>query len=206
MVKLIGKKEKQKGRPSKYTADQWIAIRGKFVQGVPDEAGNRKFPTIEVLAKEYNIPANTVYNHSADELWLDQRATFQTKLQNELDDERRKQLVKQSIDFDSSSLTLARAIQNEITMLLRQAQDERKEALSAAKAKDRRVKPFTASSLNSLSMALSIAQRVGRLALGETTENTNVSGTIDNRTQVDEALSIVRDIARAKSGFDNILH
>lgn len=200
MAKFVGKKEKLKGRPDKHSPDKWIAIRTKFVQGVEDLSGNRQYPTLDSLAVEYEIPIATVYNHSASESWLEQRNMFQTKLQNELDESRRKQLVKDASAFDSASLSLARAIQGEIGQIIKTAQDDRRDNTSTKK------NPISPSSLNSLSMALSIAQRVGRLALGETTDNTNVNATIDNRTQIDEALSIVRDIARAKSSSIDILH
>ena len=97
-------------------------------------------------------------------------------------------MAKDSIEFDENNLRLAKALQNEIVALI---------TLSNKKRNDGDTRPFfSASSLNSLGMALMTCQKVGRLALGESTDNTNITTT---ESTVNEAFQLIDEIFRGKS-------
>ena len=104
-------------------------------------------------------------------------------------------MAKDAIDFDQNNMRIAKALQNEIVALL---------TLSGKKRKENEDKTyFSASSLNSLGMALSTCQRVGRLALGESTENTNIS----TEATVNEAFQLIEEIlGKGNSKSNSQLH
>ena len=115
-------------------------------------------------------------------------------MQNEIDRKKQNQLAKDSVNFDDNNLKIAKALQNEIIALLSFSNKQRQE-------KERPF--FSPSSLNSLSLALSTCQRVGRLALGESTENTNIT----NESTVTEAYELIEQIiSKSRSDSKSELH
>ena len=59
-----------------------------------------------------------MYRKSQGEEWKKQKADFQETLRNQIDKEKRKQMAKDSIEFDENNLRLAKALQNEIVALI----------------------------------------------------------------------------------------
>ena len=178
---------------SKHPEDKIEAIRQDFVQGIV-ENNIRSYPTIEELSKRYEIPSITLYRKSSSQDWKEQRTKFQRDLQNEIDRKKQSQLAKDSVNFDDNNLKIAKALQNEIIALLSFSNKQRQE-------KERPF--FSPSSLNSLSLALSTCQRVGRLALGESTENTNIT----NESTVTEAYELIEQIiSKSRSDSKSELH
>jgi hypothetical protein len=177
-------------RGQKFPEELWLKIRTAYVQGIEDESGFRKFPTYQQLEAEYGIQYSTISLRCNKEGWQEERAIFERKLKEDIDAKKRKELLKASLEFDSSSLKLAKAIQAEIGQLLVGAQHQRQKIAAGLESEK---KIFTSSSLSSLAMALATAQKVGRLALGESTENGRDVG--DFRAELDEARSIVARLA-----------
>ena len=100
-------------------------VRDKYVQGFEDDTGVRKYPTLRELADEYNSSAATLSRHKTDGGWDDARAVFETKLAQDRDEKRRREMIQQSVDFDSNSLLLARRLQSEIGQVLKKIQKQR---------------------------------------------------------------------------------
>ena len=179
----------------KYSVDLLYKITTDFFQGVLGSDEARTYPTIKELSAKHNVPAVTLYRKSTAQNWEKQRLSFQENLQIKIDDNRQKKMAKDAIDFDQNNMRIAKALQNEIVALL---------TLSGKKRKENEDKPyFSASSLNSLGMALSTCQRVGRLALGESTENTNIS----TEATVNEAFQLIEEIlGKGNSKSNSQLH
>ena len=178
---------------NKHPEDKIEAIRQDFVQGIV-ENNIRSYPTIEELSKRYENPSITLYRKSSSQDWKEQRTKIQRDLQNEIDRKKQNQLAKDSVNFDDNNLKIAKALQNEIIALLSFSNKQRQE-------KERPF--FSPSSLNSLSLALSTCQRVGRLALGESTENTNIT----NESTVTEAYELIEQIiSKSRSDSKSELH
>ena len=148
----------------------------KFLNG-------NKNPDKEIPVIDWTMDNDTLYYREYDQ--------FEIKI----DDNRQKKMAKDAIDFDQNNMRIAKALQNEIVALL---------TLSGKKRKENEDKPyFSASSLNSLGMALSTCQRVGRLALGESTENTNIS----TEATVNEAFQLIEEIlGKGNSKSNSQLH
>jgi len=187
----------------KLTAEEWLEMRHRYVHGVIDDNGRREWPTLEFLAKRFGIAVVTIGKRVKNENWAGQRADFERRLRDQIDREKRKDLAKEASEFDLTSLRLAKGLQNEIAQIIIDSQEHRrvyKEELAAAKAAGlpapTSVRVLVPATVNSLASALSIAQKVGRLAMGETTENANVN--INDQREFEEARRIIDELARGK--------
>lgn len=183
---------------NRLTAEVIQIIRDKYVQGQEDASGVRRYPTLRELADEYNSSAATLSRHKNDGGWDDARAVFETKLSQDRDEKRRREMIQQSVDFESNTLLLARRLQGEIGQVLKKV------------TRQRDTKPESDVTLGSsqivqMANALSILQRTGRLALGESTENMNIGGS-NAQQSLDEAFSLVESIKRGGSESVSKLH
>lgn len=177
-----------------YSFEEIEKIRQEFVQGT-EENGVLKNLSIESLAKKYNIPSITLYRKSKEDNWKQQQKDFKEELQNEIDAQKREQMTKEAVDFDSNSLRIAKALQGEIVKLLNISNKKRQENPNESY--------FSPSSLNSLGMALQTCQRVGRLALGESTENTNVT---NKQSTIEEAFQLIDEICDSRRESQSNIH
>ena len=178
---------------AKATAETIEKIRQAYVAGV-ETADGRDYPSIEELSKKYKIPAITLFRRSAKENWREQRVKFTEKLQQDIDQAKQKQLIKENKDFDTNNLSIAKRLQDEIVSVLNLSEKKREEGIE---------KPMlNPSSLYSLGMALQTCQKVGRLALGETTENTSIS----NKSTVRETFELIDEIVRNGSRSKQKVH
>ena len=167
-------------------------IRNKFVQGIEDTRGGRKLFTIDELASDYGIPKPTLYKTAQREDWSLSQKRFQDKYLSELDDKKRQELVQEAIQFDKTSLQLAKGLMGQIAQTLRQNTDEEK------------IKPQT---LQSLSTALQGAQKVGKLALGQATDNVNLETNGKDSETFREALGLLDSIAeQSRKGNAKSVH
>ncbi len=174
---------KKKATNKKLTLTKKEEIRNKFVQGIEDNKGGRKLFTIDELASDYGIPKPTLYKTAQREDWSIQQKRFQDKYLIELDERKRKELVQEAVQFDKTSLQLAKGLMGQIAQTLRQNTEEDK------------IKPQV---LNTLSQALGSVQKVGKLALGQATDNVNVETNAKDDETFREALGLLDNIAEQR--------
>ncbi len=200
---------------NKLSSDTWLEIRNVYVQGIENTRGERSYPSLESLAKKHKIHWNTIHRRSKVEEWKDQRAIFEAKIVNDVDDRKRKEIMKQAVQFDFDSLRLARSLQatiaNTLTIDNDKARQQRERNLLPEKQRQQLdftqpIYTLKSSEINSLAMALEKAQKVGRLAFGESTENATITNV---REQTEEELQrtyrILQDFfPRASSSTDQI--
>ena len=105
-------------KKNKISAEKWIEIRNAYVQGNENEQGQRTYPSLETLAKANGIHWNTIHRKSKLENWKDERAIFETKMIQDSDSKKRKEIINQSVQFDLDSLRLARSLQATIANVL----------------------------------------------------------------------------------------
>jgi hypothetical protein len=209
------KKSKSKHRASNKKISPEIIenARQMYVRGVAGSDGVLTYPSIETVARSHKVSPMTIARRSNDGDWPAQRKQFVEELRVDLDIQRRKEIVDQAVAFDSTSLNLAKGLYNEITALLRSAVNDRAKAENilaeqaawdANNPNDRRpvikpdYKPFTPFALGSLATALSTAQRVGRLAVGESTENTSVKHSSVPAEEVAAARGFIDEVIRQR--------
>ena len=143
----------------------WEAARRDYVQGYVKEDGSRHSePTYAEIAKRTGISSSMMRKKGADENWAQQRNMFQTRMEHVTQEKRIDVLADQVVKFDSDCATTANALLNIIRGKMSQAVE--------VDATGRRQVVATTTDLQALASALVKAQAVGRLAMGESTENT----------------------------------
>ena len=184
------------GRRVKLDAGLSEEIRQLYVQGV-DTDGVRSYPSIDQLSQEHGVSKATLFRRASDQGWKDQRSIFETQLAAELDAQRRNELVKEAGEFDKNNIRLAQALQSQIGGVVRHNIESRQT--------NPRLGPLSPDALTQLAQALVTVQRIGRLALGDSTEITKVDATINNNA-IEEAYKFLDELTDAKRGSEPIVH
>lgn len=188
----------EKQQPNSLSASLTEEIRELYVQGVEDNAGNRVYPSIETLASDFNVAKVTLFRRAKSQDWRTQRAIFEQRLSQEKDSKRLETLIKESVEFDSRNLNLAKAMQGQVTHLIR---------LAAQEIQDNDLRrPFTPVGLERLANAVIAIQKVGKLALGETTENTSINATVSNESAIREVHEFLDELTEIKRNGSKSLH
>lgn len=181
---------------NKLTADLKIEIRNLFVQGINEDNGTRKTYTLDELYKQYNVAKSTLYRVAQQEGWRLERDKFQQKYIAELDAERTKNLTEESKKFDINSLNLAKALMATV------GQNIRKNTANINAGS----KNFQPSQLNALASAALSAQRLAKLALGETTDNVKLDANLQDEA-FREAMELLDTVADGRrKGNDKAIH
>lgn len=180
----------KKNKPNPINATIKEELRELYVQGIQDAQGHRQYPSIEQLAQDHNVAKVTLFRKSSSEDWRGQRALFEQRLGQKNDAERLENLIKESVAFDSRNLNIAKAMQGQVTHLIRLAAEE-------IQANETR-RPFTPVGIERLANAVLAIQKIGRLALGESTENTQINGSITNDSEVREINDFIDELFEAK--------
>ena len=200
----------------KMSAEMWIEIRIAYVQGNENEQGQRTYPSLETLAKANGIHWNTIHRKSKLENWKDERAIFETKMIQDSDSKKRKEIINQSVQFDLDSLRLARSLQATIANVLTEDNQKAQEVRQRKQLDPKRqltlrqtdpIDLLKASEINSLSMALEKAQKVGRLAFGESTENANITTNTETISrELHEAYETIQELFSPNKDSSQIKH
>lgn len=175
----------------KLTQKTQDAIRESFVYGIEND-GSREFPTLDFLIKKHKVAKSTLYRLAQREGWKTQRETHQKSFELEIEKQRIQRRVEESINFDNSTINLAKAVYATISKMMVDNQKRLSQNLTG----------MPAHQLRSLTGAAATAQRMAKLALGESTENINASVKDDSAFR--EAMDILDEYARAKSRGDDI--
>jgi|TARA_B100001939_G_scaffold345008_1_gene360681 DNA-binding MurR/RpiR family transcriptional regulator len=162
-------------------------IRNQYVQGLDNEQGERILYSLDQLASEYNIGKSTLYRHAKADGWKMQQEQFQTEYLKNLDDKRKKEMIKDSINIDNTTLAISKKLLVQITELINETQ---------AKGK------VTPNMLSTVAEATYKVQRVAKLALGEATDNMNLNANVKDTDAFNEAMELLDEIANAKRTGD----
>lgn len=153
-----GKKKKKEERTYMPEAYPWDSIENYFVQGAPDKNGIIYYPTITDICSYFHVNFLTVRKRLLDENWIEKRDQWQTALQKQVQKVTMIDYVEAAAKFDATCVEAAQSAMQEIL-------DKFHEAKAQAE-------PITHLDLDRLGRAAVSWQRVGRLALGLSTENT----------------------------------
>lgn len=186
----------KKNKPRKLTEQLKLQIRNEFVQGNQDFEGNRAYPTLEELTEKFSVAKSTLYRVSQKEQWKIEKQKFQQELTDKLDKERVKNLAEESKRFDNTSINLAMALLGTV------AQAIRKNSTEITRGR----RGLIPSQLNALANTAMNAQKIAKLALGETTENVNLNATLQRDTYA-EAMELLDELENIKrTSSDSATH
>ena len=166
-------------------------IRQSFIYGIDNE-GVKEYPTLDALIKKHKVAKSSLYRLAQTEKWKFQREDHQRSFEQEIEKQRVQRRVEESIGFDNSSINLAKGIYSTVAKML----TENTNRLNRGQL------GMPAAQLRSLVSAASIAQKIAKLALGESTENINAN--IKDDTAFRDAMEILDEYARAKSSSNDI--
>lgn len=185
---------------TKVTKEILEQIRNKFVQGIDDGTGEKKYQTLDSLSVEYNVAKSTLYRWAQKESWKAQQERFHQEYLEKLDAQRQKELIHESKQFDSNALRVAKFLLNEVGISLSMNSQQR--------TKDPQSKNLlTPQAVAQLSNAALSAQKLGKLALGESTENMKLNAEISDTDAFREAMELLDTVAeQRRQTSDNALH
>ena len=175
----------KKSTKNKLTEQLKSVIRLEFVQGLELDTGDRKQFTLDELIKKHNVASATLYRTARRENWKALREQFEYELQEELNEKRIKSLAGVGIDMDDKFISMANDIIKQVNYYF---------TINKA-AMDIKSKTLKPSELLALCNGLLTAQKLGKIALGETTENINVTSTVK---EADAFRSIMELLDEAK--------
>jgi len=154
---------------TKLTDTKKLEIRNDYVHGV-DGDETKIFPTLDELCTKYQVAKSTVYRVARTEGWKVQKEQLQAEYIKELDKKRSKNMASKSIKTDDRTLQLADALFVTIAQSLQQNNTD----------VQNKKKGLAPNQITALAQAISITQRVSKLALGEATHN--IDATINENT------------------------
>jgi hypothetical protein len=163
-------------------------IRNEFVQGVETGDGHRKTFTLEELIKKHKVAQTTLYRAAKDEDWKGQRDRFQEEYLAKLDHIRAKEFVAKSKNIDSQSVKVAEHVLGAIS---KQVEKNYRNVMEDQKG-------LSPSQILTLSNAAMVAQKMAKLALGESTANINVNADIKENTSFRRAMELLDELEDAK--------
>ena len=187
--KMASKKSKYK----KITNQLKEILRAAYVQGELDPQGFRRVATIEELANDNQLSVNTLYKLAQRENWKFQQQQFQKEYQDELDLQRAKEFALESKKFDSACLNIAKALLARVGNVIRQQQNAN-------------LKDFTPQQLDSMAGAALKTQKFAKLALGESTDNINVNGSIQENETFRRAMELLDEVENSRSSGSSTTH
>ena len=158
----------KKSKVNKLTESLREKIKTEFVQGVELQSGERKIFTKDELIKKHKVASATLYRAARAENWKALREQFNAELQQELNEQRKAALIKEGKSFDDKFLQKAAEICEQVEEYFKLNQ----QALAM------KSRAFPPQHLLALCNALTVAQKLSKVALGEVTENINVNTTI----------------------------
>ena len=179
----------------KLTEELEQKIRDEFVHGVVDETGERRFPTVEGLAKTHNVSRATLYRRSSDKNWQMQKNQYQSELEQKLDAERLSRMVGENRRLDDSCVQISVGIINSAgRKLQRTLEMERDNPLFQG---------INTSELSHLANAVAMAQKIGKLALGQAQEISKVSADVTQPEAFREAMEQLDELAANRASQDS---
>lgn len=189
----------------------WEMAKTAFVEGLkdPNNPDERIFLNLRELSERLNYPVQMMRERSADERWYDQRQVYQMKLVKTRQTKRIAELAKESVDFDSKSLNVAKlgiavitARMSEIARDVQEQSRKREEALKLAAAgfvidpKDLDT-VVDARELDTISRAAIQFQQLGQKAMGTDVQKIDMNQTIQAQIDVDvEVTSVSAELSR----------
>lgn len=186
-------------KATKLTIELAEKIRNRYVQGLDTEGDERKYLSIDALAVEYKVAKSTLYKWAQKEGWKAQQEIFHKEYLQRLDKERQDFLIVESKSFDTTALRIAKILMNEVGMLLNENNQKR----TANPNSEEKFSPIMVQQLGNAALQ---AQKLGKLALGESTENMKLNAEITDTDAFRRAMELLDSVEQSRSPSDRTTH
>ena len=186
---MANKKPKYK----KITSELKEQLRVSYVQGDVDPQGFRRTATIEDLADLHSLSKNTLYKLAQRDDWKFQQERFQKEYEEKLDAQRIKEFSVEAKKLDSACLNIAKALLARCGNVIRNTQNAS-------------IKDFTPQQLDSMASAALKTQKFAKLALGESTDNINLNGNLQENETFARAMELLDSIEDSRITSDSTTH
>ena len=171
----------------KITEDLAMQLRTEYVQGIELESGERKYFNVVELVNKYNVSQTTLFRLSQKENWKLQKEQFKVQLQTKIDEVRVEKMAEESKVFDSKSIRVA-------NQLLEIVEGKVYKNLKALEIDSKTDNPSQILSLANTAVA---AQRLAKLAFGESTDSININANIQETDAFREAMELLDTVAES---------
>lgn len=141
----------------------WHPVKIDYVEGYVDDDGVICWPTLDQCAEKHGISPSTLKKRAANQNWSAEKEAYRNKLESARRERKVEEVAAKSAKFDKEVFRAAEAG-------LRHVQGHFLKAQAKLVRSEGR-EPMNLRYLNDLANALEKFQRIGRLSLGETTEN-----------------------------------
>jgi len=178
------------------TKINWNEVSSLYIEGEISPSGERVYPTLEEVAKKYNVRPGTVRTHAAAEHWRDKRATFQHDLEEKARQLRLEKRAKEELDFHENCYQISKggifhladhlqAMLDEFAEWKANPYDEVTKDGKTVRVKRRApLDKATISMLEAISRTLEKLQKAGCVALGIPDRNTTISGPMGSPIEI----------------------
>jgi hypothetical protein len=151
----------------KMVRHDWIAIRSAFVEGTEINGAFLVNPSLGQVAEKFGCAPGNMRRIAGEEKWIEQRGIYQARIEQGARDKKVLTMAAKGAEFDAKNLEIASALLSLVKVTINQE-------IQALQA-DSNYTP-TMSKLKDASFVQEKAQRIGRLALGDTTEEVGNRG------------------------------
>lgn len=132
----------------------WAPVKAAFVEGYERDGVRLAEPQLGDVATKFGIPLSTVKKRAMVEKWTAERQIFQKRLEGAKRERTTEVLVSKGAEFDNLNLSAAEVLVKALLKRLLQKADE-----------------LTPNQLAAMAQALKGGQFVGRLVMGDSTDN-----------------------------------
>lgn len=148
-------------KPKRRDGHDWKAIKREYVEGIVVDGVRKANPTMDEVAARFGIHVSIVRKHAmtSAENWAAERDLFQARLETAQREKTTEILASKGAEFDALSLRVAEKLFRKIEAKI----DKTMMANGPVE--------LTPAQVSQLSAAAKAAQHVGRLVMGDSTDN-----------------------------------
>lgn len=143
----------------------WPVLRAAYVEGCEIDGTRVETPSLRQVAEKYGVKHERLRKVSSTQNWTDQRHMYLSKVEQMRREKRAENMAARGAEFDANVLEVSETLINlsrrELNRIITEARQNQKSSVSLTALRD-------------LSIILERSQKTGRLALGDTTEETGI--------------------------------
>ena len=144
----------------------WEKIKREYVEGYVDKENVQKWPTMKELSIKHGCPSAYLRRVASAQKWVIEKNNYVTNYEHTLQEEKIKYLARKAAKFDSKCIKLAETGISKVEQWLTERSNTIDEGVKVV---------LTMDDLELAAKTIEKFQKIGRLALGSTTDNISKS-------------------------------